>query len=260
MKLGMMTNPHNELDREICWASEQGLDFVDIVLEAPKAALETTDWQSVQQTIADSGLGVVCQSATYLPIHTPSPPIRQAALDELRRSVDAAHILGATQCTTHFRGWPAYLPEAAGYEYYRQLYTVLLKHGEERKVSVALKNSADNSHQLKYFREIFHRLPELKLTYDIGHGNVQTAQSMTRDYLFALADRLTHVHLSDNNGSADDNLPLGAPQEGALQLLRELQNLRSFRYDGTITLQIFGDRRWLVESAAMVRDLWPQAA
>jgi len=136
---------------------------------------------------------------------------------------------------------------------------VLLKHGQDRGVSVALKNSANNQHQLKYFREIFHRLPDLKLTYDIGHGNVQTAQSMTRDYLFALADRLTHVHLSDNDGSADDNLPLGAPYKGAIRLLRELQSLRSFRYNGTITLQVFGDRRWLLESVAVLREVWPQA-
>jgi len=259
MQIGMMSNPRNDLCQDIQWAADHHFDLIDLILEAPNAALETTDWQAVRATLAENRLGVVCQAATYLPIHTPSPAVRQAALDELRRSIDAASLIGASQCTTHFLGWPIYLEEAAGYEYYRQLYMVLLKHGQDRGVSVALKNSANNQHQLKYFREIFHRLPDLKLTYDIGHGNVQTAQSMTRDYLFALADRLTHVHLSDNDGSADDNLPLGAPYKGAIRLLRELQSLRSFRYNGTITLQVFGDRRWLLESVAVLREVWPQA-
>ena len=76
------------------------------------------------------------------------------------------------------------------------------------------------------------------------------------DYLFALADRLSHVHLSDNAGQADEHLPLGAPKSGGIDLARELRELRNFNYNGTITVQVFGDRRWLLASAQMVRELW----
>jgi sugar phosphate isomerase/epimerase len=168
--------------------------------------------------------------------------------------------VGADLLTTHFLGWPSYMEEQSGYAYYRQLYAILLKHGQERGVRVTLENSTRNSHQLKYFREIFQRLPGLHLTYDIGHGNIQTAKSMTRDYLFALADRLAHVHLSDNDGQGDDHLPMGAPRRGGIDLGHELRSLRSFRYDGTITLEVFGDRRWLLGSAQWVREAWAQAA
>jgi sugar phosphate isomerase/epimerase len=121
---------------------------------------------------------------------------------------------------------------------------------------VALENSANNKHQLKYFREIFFRLPGLKLAFDIGHGNINTARSMTRDYGFALADRLVHVHLSDNDGSADDRLPFGAPITGGIALRHELQGLKDFRYDGTITLEIEGDPRWLLAASERVREEW----
>lgn len=56
----------------------------------------------MRRALADHGLAVVCHAAPYLPIDNASPLVRQAALDELRRTVDAAAILGAT-FTTHSR-------------------------------------------------------------------------------------------------------------------------------------------------------------
>ena len=256
MQLGAMNHPRHDLLKEIDWIGKNGFNFIDLALEAPGAALERTDWKQVKSALSDAGLGVICHAAPYLPLHSPSPLVRQAAVDEIRRSIDAAQIVGASLCTVRFHGWPDYLSEAEGYDYYRQLFTILISHGAERGVQVALENSIRQAHQLKYFREIFFRLPQLRLLYDIGHSNVQTVKSMTRDYLFALADRLSHVHLSDNAGQADEHLPLGAPKSGGIDLARELRELRNFNYNGTITVQVFGDRRWLLASAQMVRELW----
>lgn len=259
MRLGAMNNPHHAIADEIAWIAANNFDYIDLTLEAPAAALERTNWRDVAARLQDKELDVVCHAAPYYPVENPSPLVRQAALDELRRSIDAAAVLGATLCTTHFRGWPAHLTEAEGYEYYRQMYEILIQHGASQGVEVALENHPDNRHQLKYFREIFHRLPQLKLLFDIGHGNIKTAKSMTRDYLFALADRLVHVHISDNDGTDDDHLPLGAPMRGGIDLGHELRGLRSFRYDGGITVEVFGDRRWLLASADMIREKWESA-
>ena len=257
MKLGVMNNPQNDLLAEIDWIAANGFDFIDLALEAPAAALETTDWKSIRSALSKSGLDLICHAAPYYPVNNPSPLVRRAALDELRRSVDVAAHLGATLCTTRFLGWPAHLADASGYEFIKQLYTILLRHGAKKGVQIALENSVRNTHQLKYFREIFHRLPDLRLLYDIGHGNVETAaQHTTRDYLFALRESLAHVHLSDNDGSSDGHLPLGAPASGGIDIEREIRTLHSFGYDGTITLQVFGDRRLLLESAALLRSLW----
>lgn len=260
MRIGAMNNPRSPLLEEIKWIGEHGFDYIDLTIEAPHAALETTDWRTVAAAIQDAGLDVICHAAPYYPIETPSPLVRQATLDELRRTIDAAAILGATLCTTHFRRWPSYLSEQEGYEYYRQLFDILIRHGAQQNVQVALENSSDNRHQLKYFREIFHRLPDLKLLYDIGHGNVETAASLTRDTLFSLADRLVHVHISDNDGHGDDHLPFGAPRSGGINLAHELRTLRSFRYDAGITVEVFGERRWLLACADLLREKWEQAA
>lgn len=259
MQLGLVTNPHINLVTEIRWLAEHGFELIDLSLEAPHAAPESVKWPAIRSAIADHGLAVLCRAAGYLPLENPAPLVRQAALDEVRRAIDVAEALGATLCTVRFSGWPTHLDEATGYEYYRQLFGVLLKHGAERGVAVALENRPANQHQLKWFREIFHRLPTLKLVYHMGHGNVGTLQSMTREYLFALADRLAHVRLSDNNGLHNAYLPLGAPATGGLDFARDLQTLRSFRYDGSVALQIDGERRWVQGSASYLRELWEAA-
>ncbi|RME55821.1 MAG: sugar phosphate isomerase/epimerase [Caldilineae bacterium] len=259
MQLGAMNDPQRNLFDEIRWIGENGFDYIDLTVEAPAAAAESTPWREVAGAIQDAGLGVICHAAPYLPIHNPSPLVRQAALDELRRTVDVAQILGAPLCTMHFMGWPRYLRDREGYEFYRQMLDILVRHGAERGVDVAMENGVDNRHQLKYFREIFQRTPGLKLLYDVGHGNLATAKSMTREYLFALRDRLAHIHMSDNNGREDLHLPFGAPIRGGLDLLQNLRTLRSFHYDGSITVEVFGERRWLLLSAQRIRDLWEEA-
>lgn len=259
MLLSMVTNPQQSLATEIAWAADNGFACVDLALEAPAAAPEGVKWAEVKAALAERGLQVIGRAATYLPLDNPAPLVRQAALDELRRAIDASAAVGATLCTIRFCGWPAHLEERTGYEYYRQLFGVILTHGQERGVAVALENSPQNRHQLKYFREIFQRLPDLKLVYHIGHGNVQTMQSMTREYLFALADRLVHVRISDNDGLSNLSLPLGAPASGGISLLRELQTLRSFTYTATIALEVAGERRWLLGSAHLLTETWAQA-
>ncbi len=260
MQLGLVTNPRNSLAAEIAWLADNGFELVDLALEAPAAAPETVKWADVKAVLAERELAVICRAATYLPLENPAPLVRQAALDELRRAIDATGAVGGAICTVRFRGWPSHLDETSGYEYCRQLFGVLIKHGSERGVQVALENRAANEHQLKWFREIFNRLPALKLVYHLGHGNVGTLQSMTREYLFALADRLVHVRISDNDGRQNSYLPLGAPASGGLDFRRDLQTLRSFRYDGTVALEIEGERRWVQASAELLREWWLAAA
>ena len=255
MQLGVMTNPRATVFDEIGWIAAHGFEYVDLLLEAPCAALESTDWATVGRAIEDAGIDIVCQVAHYLPLNNPSPLVRQAAMDEVRRSIDVAHKLGAELVTLTFQGWPAHLPEKVGYEFTSQLLSVLIKHGQASNVSLALENSPQNQHQLKHFREIFHRQPALKLTYDIGHANVlTTAKHTTRDYLFALSQHLAHVHLSDNDGLTDGHLLPGTPSSGGIDFAWEFRTLASFGYDQRITLEIGGDRRWLLQLATELRE------
>lgn len=255
MRIGAPTNAARPLEEEIRWISASGFDFVDLVMAPPGAALETVNWRAIRALLEEEGITAICRAPDYLPIDNPSPLVRQAALDELRRCSDAAAILGAPILTCVFRGWPSHLSEESGYDYCRQYLGILIEHAHAQGLHVALENSPDNRRQLKHFREVFRRLPDLKLSYDVGNGNINTAKSMARDYLFAFADRLIHVRMSDNDGVHPSYLPFGAPVTGGIDAAREVRNLRGFGYDRTITLDIRGERRWLLECQRIVRSL-----
>lgn len=256
MKLGGMTNPQRNLLQEIRQIAADGFDYVDLTIEAPRAEPQQIDVKAVKQLLADCGIGVICHGPPYLPIHNPSSAVRQAALGELRRCIDIAAEIGARLLTTHYMGYPGFWPEEAGYELYAQLYGVLCQEGAERGVLIALENSPHNDHQLKRFREILARCPDLLLLLDIGHANIEVPKNQTREYLFSFADRLAHVHVSDNDGTADQHLPLGAPMRGGVPWQKVIQDLKSFRYDGTVTLEVFASDRWHRRSSKAQWESW----
>ena len=255
MKFGAMNNPVEPLGPQIELFARMGFDFLDLTVEEPAAGPHRDDWSLTKRMLNDSGLGVVGHTGPYLPIANPSLRVRQAAWDELKASVDIASFMGATVCTMHFLRWPGFMPFEEGVGIYVEGLSSLAAHGKDRGVRVAIENSPRNEHQLKPLREILHRVPNLGLLYDIGHGNVQTQKPLTEDYLFDLRDRLVHVHFSDNNGFEDGHLPPGAPQRGGLSLPQELRKLRNFNYDGTLTLEVFGHRMWLEASLNYVKQI-----
>ncbi|MEZ4767038.1 MAG: sugar phosphate isomerase/epimerase family protein [Caldilineales bacterium] len=260
MKLGGMTNPQRNVLEEIDAVAADGFDFVDLTLEAPKSEPGQIDVNAVRRALDDHGLGIVCHAAPYLPVDNPSAAVRRAALDELLRCLDMAAQLGARLLTTHYVGFPGFWPETAGYELYAQLYGHLCGEGASRGVLVAMENQPRNSHQLKHFREIFARSPDLYLLLDVGHANIDVQRNLAREYLFALADRLAHVHISDNDGTADQHLPLGAPSKRGVSWRKVVADLKSFRYDGTVTIEVFAsDRRYRRESLTRWRELWKAA-
>lgn len=255
MKFGAMNNPARPVLKEISRISSLGFDFADLTVEEPEAGPHRSDWNQVLRLIEDLDLGIVGHTGPYLPIENPSLRVREAAYAELRSSIDVAGFLGATVCTMHFRMWPGFQTIAEGVDMYVAELGQLVAYGQSKGVQVAMENSPHNLHQLKPFREILHGIPDLKLLYDIGHGNINTPKSLTRDYLFDLRDRLVHIHLSDNDGTGDDHLPLAAPKLGGLKINQEFQQLRNFNYDETLTLEIFGHPMWLKASLDLARQL-----
>lgn len=255
-QIGMSANPARLPTAEIDWAAEHDFGLIDITIAAPNAATERGDWPDLGTLLRDRGIIAICRAAEYLPLMNASPIVRQAALDELRRTVDVAQVLGARLCTLTFAAWQPDWPDAAGYEAYRQLLSILVNHGAAHGVAIALENGMENAHQLKYFREIMQRVPALGLALDIGRLNMRPVRGVTRDWLFAFADRLQHVRVSDNDGAADQRLPFGAPRSNGVDLVIALGALRSFGYTGTLSLAIDGDRRYLDGCREMVRAAW----
>ena len=66
--------------------------------------------------------------------------------------------------------------------------------------------------QLEDIVAIMASVPLLRFHLDSGHAKLERGYDRWDEYLERLGHKLMHVHLSDNDGTADQHLPLGAPR------------------------------------------------
>ena len=118
------------------------------------------------------------------------------------------------------------------------------------------RNAAAEKHLEKIINKGIFR-PEAELLLDIGHANLDTPYNRAEELLANFGDRLGHVHVSDNRGGRDDmHLPLGV---GSIDWIKKVRFLKNAGYDGTITLEVFGeDDDYLVLSKDKLKRLWEQ--
>ncbi|MCI0365453.1 MAG: sugar phosphate isomerase/epimerase, partial [Phycisphaerales bacterium] len=101
MLVGTMNHPARPIVDEIKWMAEMGLDFIDLTLEPPAAAVWKINPKEVRRALEDHGLKVVGHTANYLPLTSPFESIRRAAIDELKHCLEAFGIIGAKWMNLH---------------------------------------------------------------------------------------------------------------------------------------------------------------
>jgi sugar phosphate isomerase/epimerase len=73
-------------------------------------------------------------------------------------------------------------------------------------------------------------------------------------FIEAFADRIGHIHVSDNFGKEDNHLPIGS---GSIEFAKILTALKKTGYDGTVTFEVFTpDREYLRLSRRKFDHLW----
>jgi sugar phosphate isomerase/epimerase len=109
-------------------------------------------------------------------------------------------------------------------------------HAEERGIQLCLENLSE---QVSDFSPAFAAIEGLKMTLDVGHGELLTARNTAYDFAAGWPQRIRHVHLHDNRGgeTVEDDLHL-PPGEGIIDFASILGCLRMQGYDRTMTLEI----------------------
>ncbi|MBC7807380.1 MAG: sugar phosphate isomerase/epimerase [Akkermansiaceae bacterium] len=254
MRLGLMNNPARDPLKEIARAAELQFDFLDLTLEPPACRATELSAERIKNALADHNLGVVGHTAYYLPFGSAFDAVQAGAVTEAIHCLELFAQLGVDRMNLHLDcRVPGYGPD---YINARNIAAIekLLPVAEERKIRLMVENVEGDS--AASLAPLFEAIPSLGLHLDIGHANIATAgrKSHTADLLSHYADRLCHVHLSDNKGKGDDHLAIGA---GTIDWKRELRLLKASGYDDTITLEIFyGDGELIRYSANKVRELW----
>jgi len=104
---------------------------------------------------------------------------------------------------------------------------------------------------LENLKSLFNRFPDLQFHLDIGHFNLNMRNPLR--FVKAFKNRLTHIHLHDNDGTKDQHLPMGT---GKIEWEPLIEELKTF-YTGTITLEIFTPvREYVLLSRDLLLRLW----
>ncbi|MBI5642793.1 MAG: sugar phosphate isomerase/epimerase [Deltaproteobacteria bacterium] len=112
-----------------------------------------------------------------------------------------------------------------------------VKEAERLGVVIAAENIFEKSPStLKTLVEAINS-PNLRLCLDSGHLTA-FAKGEMEEWVKELGPYLAEVHLHDNNGEADDHLPLG---EGTIDFKRLFRLLKAYSHDPVYTIEPHGE-------------------
>jgi len=93
--------------------------------------------------------------------------------------------------------------------------------------------------QYDSFSAFFDAIPDLRMTLDIGHGQLLSEENTSFGFIEHLFDKIHHVHVHDNKGGTgvkdDLHLPLG---DGIVDYPKILSLLKAKQYDFTLTMEV----------------------
>jgi sugar phosphate isomerase/epimerase len=261
MLYGAMNFPIIPIVDEIDSIASLGFDYIEIAMDQPEAHYSSLaeNQSAVRRALESHGIGVVCHLPTFVSTADLTDSIRRASVTEMKRSLSVAADLGAEKVVLHpsmISGMGPHVPERSR-DYAFDFLSEMLGQGEKRGLTICLENMMPRNGfgvEPAELELIFRTFPELKFTLDSGHANLDDREGNRLITLVeCFADRLEHVHLSDNRGIYDEHLPLG---RGSINIHGLVEMLKSIAYDKTITLEVFVDNSLLlVESREMVKAM-----
>jgi sugar phosphate isomerase/epimerase len=254
MKTGFCNNPRRDLIKEIEWIGKNRFDFVDLFLEEDRSTPEKINAGMVKEMLNKYNLGVIGHLAWYLPIGSPIQALRDASVHEAARHFPLLSELGAKYVTVH-ANWPGLLfsdKEGIGF----QVETLQKILAEAGKFGLGLMYEPIDTERdsPKNISRILKCVPGLWLHLDIGHSNLHGRKPWV--FIKRFRKKIRHIHMHDNDGSCDQHLPIGS---GSINWGRTIKALKK-RYDGTITLEIFSNRRkHVLSSRDKLIEMWKRA-
>jgi sugar phosphate isomerase/epimerase len=257
MLIGAMNHPACDPLKEIQWMAEMGLDFVDLTIEPPGAAVWQVNPKAIRDALQRHHLPVVGHTAYYLPIGSPFKSLRKATCEELKACIDVFAFVGSKWMNIH--------PDRQQHLHEREdiiahnieTFAELLPVARDAGIGLMVENVPVHFNSVEQLSELLDPLPELGLHLDIGHCNLRGTQTGNsyEEILNVYGSRLRHVHLHDNKGgTADLHLSLGT---GNVDLHGCVRALKEVGYDDTITLEVFSaDHHYLQYSRDVLRKVW----
>jgi sugar phosphate isomerase/epimerase len=245
-KLGMQPDVFHSPNQAFEFASQNGLDHIEILMDHPYYHHESLSFAEILELKGSYDLDVLIHApATATNFISISSEVRRASYEELKKTMAFAMRCEAELITFHL-GWSPGFITSRGYifkpEWYsehnfRVITEEMLKFLKGIDSSfLSLENTIELDDRTRGAIERLIIETDLRLTLDTGHWNLRT----THDLFFKHFERVANIHLHDNKGDYDTHLPLG---KGSFDL--SLIPLAS--YGGYLTLEL-RDEEAIIES------------
>ena len=156
-------------------------------------------------------------------------------IPKMRKLIDLTKKLGIPKGTIHFwidKRWaPAQMISAK-----IALLSDLVSYAMDKDVVICIENLTE---RYDSFTAAFDAIPDLKMTMDIGHGELLSSRNTSFGFAEHVFDRIEHVHVHDNNGGkgVQDDLHL-ALGDGKVDYPAILSILKKKDYNSTITMEV----------------------
>jgi len=170
--------------------------------------------------------------------------VRDASIREIYRAIALAAQVGAGLITVHPTPCPDYerATLARREQLQRQALSELCDRADTQGIVLALENMPSPNvyapgfvYMHSHFA-LLEEIPALGITFDVGHANM--AGISLRDTVLHVRHRLRHIHVHDNDGSADQHLPVG---RGTVDWLGLTQALVEIDYSGILEFEFQGE-------------------
>lgn len=161
--------------------------------------------------------------------------LEERFVPRMKRLFELSGALGITKGTFHFWMDERYVShEAASRKI--ELASEMVVSATKAGVILCIENLSERYYN---FMPMFHNIPDLKMTLDIGHGQLLSRENTSFGFIENCFPRIEHVHVHDNRGGKspkdDIHLPLG---EGIVDYLRILALLKERGYESTMTMEV----------------------
>lgn len=161
--------------------------------------------------------------------------LQEVFVPKVKKLIEYSPLLGIKKGTIHFwmdKRWAS-----------SELITKKLKmladlvaHAKEHEMMLCLENLTSRQES---FKDYFAYIPDLRMTMDIGHGQLLSRENTSFGFMEHVFDKIEHLHVHDNLGGTtvkdDLHLPLG---EGIVDYPKIFSILKQKGYKSTITMEV----------------------
>ena len=266
-KFGLLTNPLEAVPLEIGAFRKFGFDYAEIGFEEPNAtpSILMGQVEEIRAALSRNSMFALGHTAYWVGFGSSHEFAREGWVKEAKEMIRVSSKLGIRLLNFHFYsrlgmvGRTEKSKETFLHNFIDSM-KQLADYAAQNQVELMLENvPSEEGHPLESitcFGAVMSAVPGLKFHFDVAHAFIENRMKGVKEYLDTFNDRLVHIHIHDNHGKQDEHLPLG---RGKIDFRKVAKLLKGYRYQGTMTFEVFTSRLEAARSRDFFRKLWEKA-